>query len=425
MKTKTKKGNFRKFAVKALLIFAGIYLIINVINAAMDNSVTITVAESGFLEDAIGLDGYIFRTQEFIYSSVGGVLEARRSDGERVRRGEHVATVYMGVVPNEALEQLRRINERIAQSADNTNRPDLLAQDPIAIQRQIAEGTRAIIEAAYLRDGERLARSRRNLDELIEKRNFAMGIVPEVEETVAQLERQRQEIEARYGISRSDLRAPRAGAFVSGIDGLEEYLTIDRISSLLPADIDEIDRKPLVHNTEVVPGRPAAKIVDNYRWYFVAVIDTRRIHPLGLGSNVTLRFFDATDVLVDGTVTYISQDVDGRSVIAIRARGYVDSIYALSRVSVDVIRRTYRGLRIETAAIRVLDDGRTGVFIVRNNMARFREVNVLHTAGDWTIIEETRRDTIEGDIYLREENVRVFDEIIISSRDFEDGDLVR
>jgi len=424
MKTK-KKGNFKKIAIKALLVFAGIYLVINVINAAMDNSLTITVAESGFLEDAIGLDGYIFRTQEFIYSSVGGVLEARRPDGERVSNGEHVATVYMGVIPNEVLEQLRQINERIAQSVDNTTRPDLFAQDPIAIQRQIAEGTSAIIEAAYLRDGERLARARRNLDDLIEKRNFAMGIVPEFEETVAQLERQRQEIETRYGVSRSELRAPRAGAFVSNIDGLEEYLTIDRISSLLPADIDELSQKPLVHNTEVVPGRPAAKIVDNYRWYFVAAIDTRRIHPLRVGSNVTLRFFDATDVLVDGTVNYISQDVDGRSVIAISARGYVDSVYGLSRVSVDLIRRTYRGLRIETAAIRVLEDGRTGVFILRNNRAWFREVNVLHNAGDWSIIEETRRDTIAGGIYLREEDVRVFDEIIISSREFENGDLVR
>ena len=414
-----KNKKIKKVALKVFALFLGMYFIVNIISILVDPAITLSVAESGFVEDVISLDGYVFRTQHLINSPVGGVLETLVEDGERVSIGERVATVYVGNIPDEVLEQLRQINDRIAQNTGNINRGDFLARDPIAIERQIAEGTSAIIEAAYFRDGDRLARARRNLDELIIKKNFAMGIDVREGETIAELERQRHEIEQRYGIRRTDLTAPAAGAFVSAIDGLEEYLQVSRIIRLLPSDIDALDRMPIIHNNEVVPERAAAKIVDNHRWHFVAVTDTARIHPLGLGSNVSLRFFDVTDTRVDGYVSYISQDENGRSVIAVAARGYVDSIYGMSRVSIDLIRGTYRGLRIETDAVRFREDGTQGVFVMRNNRAMWREVNVLHNNNDWTIIEE------DIDPRNRDRVVRVFDEVIVSRRDLEDGMSVR
>ena len=416
-----KVKKVKKIVLKILALFFVMYLIINIINIIVDSSLTVSIAERGVLEDSVSLDGYIFRTQELIYSSVGGVLETLIPDGERVSVGTRVATVYMGNVPTEVLDELRQINDRMAllRSA-NLVRTDIFARDPIAIERQIAEGTSAVIEAAYLRDGERLARARRNLDELIMKRNFAMGNIFEESETIEQLDALRREIETRHGIRRADLEAPAAGVFVSNVDGLEEYLRIDDIPGLTPSDIDALDKISIVHNNEVVPERAAAKIVDNHRWYFVAAIDTWRLHPLQEGDVVWLRFFDVTDTRVEGRITYISQDEDGRSVIAVYARGYADSIYGISRVSIDLIRSTYRGLRIETAAIRVSEDGRTGVYVIRNDRARFREVEVLYNTPDWHIIYE------DIGYRTRDNAVRVFDEVIVSSRDrLTDGMVVR
>ena len=424
---KDKKG----VAIKLCLAILGMLVLINAIISFTEADLTIGVAEIGFLEDSISLDGYIFREQELIISPVGGVFEPIVADGERVGRGERVAIVYVGSLPAEVLDELRLINDRIARSMTNTNRGDLFARDPVALERQIADSASAIIEAAYLRDGERLAGARQSIDELIVSRNLLLGGMQEESDTIARLEQERSQIEARHGVIRTDLFAPKAGMFISNLDGLEEHLQISEISGLMPEDIDRFDEIPVTRSAEMVPGQAVSKIVDNLHWYFVAVVDTVRIHPLQvrntanpteanrIASTVWLRFFDIADTRIEGTVAHISQDIGGRSVIAISARGHVGSAYASSRVSVDLVRRMHRGLRVETDAIRVLDDGRTGVFIVRNNLAMFREVRVLHNTPEWSIIYQDTNYRNQGNV------VRLFDEVIVSRRDITDGMMVR
>ena len=422
MKSKSaKRVTFAVVVAISTLLFVA-FVIINALNAftnAFTNpSVRLSVVEIGSIEDSIPLSGYIFRRQELIESPVGGLLETVVPAGERISSGERVAVIYVGNVPADVMNELRFINERIARIATMPVGSDLFVRDPIVIERQIAALTSAIIDAAYLNDGERLARTRVQLDDLIVQRNIAEGNTPDEMETIAQLEARRTQLENQHGIRRTDLFAPRAGVFVPSVDGLEEHLRVDSIAGLTPTDMDELDRIPLVHNNEIAPGRPAAKIVDNYRWYFVAVIDTYLIHPMRVGNTVSLRFFDVADTRVEGTITRISYDFDGRSVIAVASSGYVDSIYATSRVSIELVRRSYRGLRVERQAVRVVD-GQTGVFVAQNNQARFREVRELRSCADWTVIYEC------NDYRNRGRVVRLFDEVVVSRRELTDGMIIR
>jgi len=428
---RVRRITFAVTVVAAFLFFV-MFVVINTLNAISEPAMRLSVVERGYIEDSISLSGYIFRTQELIESSVGGVLETVVPAGERVSVGERVAVVYVGNVPAEVMNELRFLNDRIARLSGMPVGTDLFVRDPVVLERQIAAATSAVIDAAYLRDGERLARARQQLDDLITQRNIAIGDVAQEVETVSQLEAQRSALETRHGIRRTDLVATRAGVFVPNVDGLEEYLRIDAISGLTPADMDELDRIPLVFNHEIVPGRPAAKIVDNYRWYFVSVVDTVLLETMQVrnflnpteanrrASTVWLRFFDVADTRIEGTITFISADFDGRSVIAVAASGYVDSIYATSRVSVDLVRRSYSGLKVERAAIRVVD-GRTGVFVARNNQARFREVQQVHSDEDWTIVYEC------GDYFniYHDRVLRMFDEVVITRRELTHNMIIR
>jgi len=428
---RVRRITFAVVVVAAFLFFV-MFVVINTLNAISEPAMRLSVVERGYIEDSISLSGYIFRTQELIDSPVGGVLETVVPAGERVSVGERVAVVYVGNVPAEVMNELRFLNDRIARLSGMPVGTDLFVRDPIVLERQIAAATSAVIDAAYLRDGERLARARQQLDDLITQRNIAIGDVAQEVETVSQLEAQRSALETRHGIRRTDLIATRAGVFVPNVDGLEEYLRIDAISDLTPADMDELDSIPLVFNHEIVPGRPAAKIVDNYRWYFVSVVDTVLLENMQVrnfanqteanrrASTVWLRFFDVADTRIEGTITFISTDFEGRSVIAVAASGYVDSIYATSRVSVDLVRRSYSGLKVERAAIRVVD-GRTGVFVARNNQARFREVQQVHSDEEWSIIYEC-------DDYFNiyhDRVLRMFDEVVITRRELTHNMIIR
>ena len=77
-----KIKKIRKITLKILVLFLGMYLLINIISVVTDRAVTISVIERGFLEDSISLNGFIFREKALISSTVGGVLEAVVPAGE-------------------------------------------------------------------------------------------------------------------------------------------------------------------------------------------------------------------------------------------------------------------------------------------------------------------------------------------------------
>jgi len=130
-----------KTSANLILGFLLMYLLINFIQGWGETGIMCDVAKYGTLEDAVTLSGYVFKNQSLVYSPVGGTMEMAVANGARVRKGEHIASVYQGSISADIMEQLRNINEKIAQKSANPYRKTIYASDAVAIEKQIGESS--------------------------------------------------------------------------------------------------------------------------------------------------------------------------------------------------------------------------------------------------------------------------------------------
>jgi hypothetical protein len=91
-----------------------------------------------------------------------------------------------------------------------------------------------------------------------------------------------------------------------------------------------------------------------------------------------------------------------------------EELAGLRTIPVTIVRESYEGLRVNNQAVRVNNEGVTGVYIYRNNQLKFVEVNLLYT-GKYSIVEQ-----VTGKSGV----LRLYDEIIVKGRNLYDGKIV-
>ena len=94
---------------------------------------------------------------------------------------------------------------------------------------------------------------------------------------------------------------------------------------------------------------------------------------------------------------------------------YIQNVTLLRQQSADVVFNTYAGLRVPKEAIRVDEDGSTGVCVLEGAVARWKNVEILHDNGESYVVRLDKSSTA---------NLWPGDEIIISARDLTDGKVV-
>ncbi len=129
------------------------------------------------------------------------------------------------------------------------------------------------------------------------------------------------------------------------------------------------------------------------------------------GSYIMLRFPDISGKTLDANIDSISQEKDGKVTLVIACNQYDSDIYSLRRVNVDIIRRTYSGFKVPKAAVRMQDGTNCGVYIMKDGIPRYRQIEILHTGDDYVVVKE---DNNAKDALL------LYDEVIISGNGNED-----
>lgn len=189
----------------------------------------------------------------------------------------------------------------------------------------------------------------------------------------------------------------------------------ENISKFTVSDFQNLDNIHLNNQVEVKPGQAVAKIINNFEWYLAFVMDTQRVYPLKVGDKLSVRFKDLEDKVIDAYIHYISPEEKGKVIVVLSLNKHIDSIYTFRKVNIDIIKQSYSGFKIPVSAVRVRN-GKTGVYIIRDRIARFREIEILYKNNDFAIVKENN---------LNENNLLLYDEVIIKSNNIEEGKLIR
>jgi len=373
------------------------------------------IVKYGTLEEVESTVGYVIREESLIYSNAPGSFYPAVDEGERVSKGTKVATIYKGEIDPSIQEKIKNINDRIAEINNNRIQAELFAGDLHKLDMQISHKVDDITVISHTRKAEKLSQIKQEINALLDKKLTVSGENGPAANNLETLRKEKENYEKQLNAAKVDLYAQEAGVFSYHIDGLEQILVPANINQMLPSHFGAIDKAEVQDNGMAQPGQPVAKVINNFEWYLAVIMDADKLESLKVGNNIGVRFPDVDDRLIDASVYHVSQKENGKVLVVLLINKEVNLSYTSRIVNVDIVLQSHSGFKVPVSAVRVRD-GKTGVYVVRDRIARFKEIEILYKNNDFLIAKEDN---------LAENGILLYDEVIVKSNNIEDGNLIR
>lgn len=397
-----------KFPYKAVItVLVCVCLVLGIYNVydKIFGSVKKQIAVLGTIEDRIETTGYIMRDELVIADNSGTVIDSLVSDGERVKKWQQVATVYSASVEPETKAQLKTLNERIISLEKNSVQNKILGNDSVKSEALVKAKVSDVIKYAHKGQGMELSKIKSEFETVIDGK-----LSDDKSESVLQnLKNQKKELEAGIVGEKNALYAPEAGMYFSFLDGGEKVLLPDKIYEMEVKDFEGINDDSF--SEKVYTG---AKIVRDFKWYYVTLIDTKRSMALKKGMSVKLRFDQNSDKETKAQACYMSKDDGGKTIVAFEVYSYNEYAYSNRNAKVSVIINSADGLKFLKDAVRV-EDSVTGVYVVDDTVAKFRQVEILGSDDKYVVVKNNITEY---------KSVALYDEVVIKG-DVENNKVVK
>ncbi|MDR1101710.1 MAG: hypothetical protein LBL34_05090 [Clostridiales bacterium] len=400
----------RSKLITVLLVVLLAFVFLKNILFIISNTNKFALAQSGEINQIVEVNGFVIRDEHIVIAPDTGILSCNYNDGERIKSGARIASILTGSVDENIQIRLNKITDRIAEyQASNTNMSYFTGNSQKA-EAQILATVDSIITANADGDMAKVATYKNQIYALVEKK-----LATEREKTLRELIAERDALEESISSVRKDIVAPASGIFVSRLDGYEGMFNISGLGSLLSADLESVQKnKPgLVKNAQ--NGEPICKIINNYEWYYATVMDVKITKNLKEGAAVKICFPSISSQTINATIANINFEDGEKSVVVFSCNENIDTIYLAREVSAEIILDTFQGLKVQSSSIRVLNDI-TGVYIVKDNKAVFRKVDLLYSDSDFAVIKNEQNS---------DNQLKLYDEVIIEGKNIEEGKNVR
>ncbi|MDD4688961.1 MAG: HlyD family efflux transporter periplasmic adaptor subunit [Eubacteriales bacterium] len=403
---KRKKHN-RNATLKVVISAVFVILILHFVFFVYSDGPKTSVARAGSIENVISTSGYVIREEYVLNSPADGTLSCLVGEGERVSKNSIVAGIYTGIEDEETQLKLNSINERLLAYGEGISSEQYKADETFSVEYQTRTTINNIVAATQKTDMERVLEEKQQLVRVLDRYKSS-----DEETTYASLVREKQEIESSLNAVSSQITTPVSGVFSTQIDGFESFFDTTDISKITADILDKADKISIKkNNSKAIQDKPVAKIFDNFEWYYAAQLDANQAMDLRINSTVKIRFSDISNDLLPATVCALNKTADGRTVMVISCNRYEDMIYRLRRAETEIVLGTYSGLKLPKAAIHMDEENRTGVYVLRDGVMLFKQVEVLYAGDTSIIIKESTSSS----------GVMLYDEVIVSGRNLQDG----
>lgn len=336
----------KKFFI--IVISLVIVVIVGYGTAYVTSPVTSTALEE--YDHKIGVlcnDAYIVRDETVYFSTSTGVVYNSASEGERVSRDTIISTVYSGNVNGSVLRDLHTIDDNIKRVKANST-TGVFAADETSLENEISSRMGKINSLAAENNIEQIHDYKNDINALRSGETVSKDVKLE------DLQERRSSLEAQAASSKGNILSDRSGIFSSYVDGLESVLTAENVKSYSPEYIHSlaINNSHCPTGSNVAPGMPVCKIMNNHIWYILGITDSEHAAILRNNEDVKVEFFGLSGASASGTIEYVSEPYEnGDCVFLVQIPSYIDSAFAYRTVNVKLIVEEFSGYKIPTEAI--------------------------------------------------------------------------
>lgn len=363
------------------------------------------IAVSGSIEDMVKTEGFIMRDEVVIADNSAAVIDSMVADGERVSRGQQVASSYSSSVNSEVKAELKSLNERIMSLEKNAEQNKILGNDVVKSEALVKSKISEIIKYSHMGQAIHLSEIKSELETVIDKK-----LSDDKSESVLEtLKNRKKELEEGIVGEKSAIYAPESGMYFSFLDGGEKVLLPEKITGMTVSEFKNINKSAFEQKSYT-----GAKIAKDFKWYYVTVVDAKKSMAMKEGTKVKLRFTENGDKEADAVIYYISDEEKSKTVVAFEVSTFSEYAYNNRHIDVDVILSCATGLKFLKDAVHV-EDSVTGVYIVDDSVAKFRQVEILGSDEKYVVVKSNITEY---------KSVAIYDEIVVKG-DVENNKIVK
>ena len=390
----------------AVLAAVLVYFAVQLYNYLSD-PVSTTLVTEGQAEDTIALNGWLLRDEE-VLPAQSGTLSRERQEGQRVGVGQVLATVYADDGALQTVGQIETLGLQLQQlqfALTSYLDPDAALKLDTSITGDILTLRQALTGGDYTAADSDIAQ----LKAAVLKRDHPYTSQEEIETEIKAVEGQISSLKASLS-GAATITAKAAGTYSAVCDGYETVLTTAFLEDVTPGKLARLQPA----GTESNMG----KLIYGDTWYYVVSLPEAQAAQLKALGTVTLRFAKGFDQNLRMQVVSVSAAENGQAAVTLSCRKYLAQTTLLRHQAADVILRTYEGLRVPSNALRVSEEGVTGVYCVDGSTAAFRPVTVLYQGQGYALVRaaDGASDT---------QTLRVGDEVIATTGALSDGKVIR
>lgn len=368
---------------------------------------------SGSLENASKHMGIIIRNEQVIETNLSGTLRAKVEDGTLVPAGKLIASVVNENADKGVQEALAKINDRISEIESSKSIGDNFTDDIFKLDDKISDNIGEMIYYINQGNSKRTVELKKQIIALYDKKNKVSEKGAVVNTDLEELNEQKIQYENQLKEYEQNVFAPFPGIFSSHTDGYESILNTENANTLKYSDFKNIADK-LKEKTKEQNSTDKIKLIDNYTWCVAIAVDKKRAEDFQIGEEVFIRLDDEKKN-IKGNVTSISDDKGSNRVLVVSTTSYNADSYMQRSVDVELIKNIYSGLKVPVSAL-VKKDGKDGVYVVNDEIAKFKTCEIVYKDDDYAIVKENNSDT---------NSLLLYDEVLTSTDSVYEGKVIR
>lgn len=202
------------------------------------------------------------------------------------------------------------------------------------------------------------------------------------------------------------------------------YFSSTAASPAIAADRQALDdADPATLQKMLADGFPAAatdragQITTGFSWKFYAVCDLDTAARFDNISSVKISVPGKQNTPLSATVEEVAPDKDnGLAKIVLQCQTINAEVLSFGQETAQIDLKTYEGIRIDKEALHIVD-GQRGVYVKYGNLQRFLKITTLYENDSYILIPENGKIGTDNE-------VRLYDEIIVQGTNLQDGKLL-
>lgn len=405
---KTKKKYTRKQIVRTIsFVIIGCILFYYFYNLFLNSTSAgykTQVATNASLSDGVAVKGIAVREEVKISGSKTQNVNYMVQSGTKVSKKSPIAKAYPTAKDITVINQIEELNEQIAALENLQTKASSSSANQEGISRPVYDSINKLNNTLDSGSLNQLPSSKQNLSNELNTRDKKLGVVMDYTEKINKLKSQRSELQKSVKQPSQTLYAPESGYFVSYTDGFEDVITPKNIGSYDVKKLTDLLESKTVNTDYKVVG----KMIIDYRWQYVCIIDSKSAEDYETGMKMTLDFPTEDVSRIPVTISKVKREGD-QALLVLDADYLTADIAAIRNQEAELSFTHYEGLRVPSSALRI-QDGQKGVYVLELGEPVFKKINILYQNDKYMIIEMNTGTTAEEKEYLK-----LYDEVIINS----------